>query len=76
MEESMARLRDVHRVFEAIPSSILYFYNVEDSTLMTPQCAVPLPINYPPSAPVEIDANKVGNHLLGVATRVNCGSQW
>ena len=56
----MVRLMDVHRVFEANPSSILYLYNVEDSTLMTPQCAVPLPIECPPSAPVEIDANKVG----------------
>ena len=71
----MARFRDVHRVFGANPS-ILYSYKMEDSTLMTPQCAVPLPIKCPPSAPVEIYANKVGNNLLGVATRVNCGSQW
>ena len=70
----MARLRAVHRVFEANPS-ILYLYNMEDSILMTPQCAVSLPFKCPPSAPVENYANKARSDLWGVATRVNRGSQ-
>ncbi len=70
----MARLRGVYRVFGANPS-ILYLYNVKDSTLMTPQCAVSLPLKCPPSAPVKNYANKVRSDLLAGATRVNRGSQ-